>query len=971
MPITLVTGPANAGKAQVVMEAVRRELAHGHEPLLVVPTRPDVEHYLRELAGTGTAMGVRVEAFDGLLEEAVRRAGVREAPLGGLARERLLASIAERRGGDRPSAGLVRALGALVAEMGVRRVSPARLSQALARWAELDGPGASREEIGALYADYVRALERMGRIDPEQRAVRALDRLRRAPAGWRRTPVAFYGFDDLTALQLDTIDTLGRVVDAPVTVSLAYEPGRVAFAGRASTFAQLRPLAAEHLELRPRASYYARSARAALGHLERSLFDTGAERVAAGDAVRMLEGGGERAELELVATDIAARMADGMAAEDVAVVMRSPSQSADLLEEVFTAAAIPYALERRLQFGDTAIGRALVGLLRCLPAAASATVEGELSDLLAWLRAPGLLDRPELADALEIRARRRGALGALQARSMWEERHWPLQTIDRLQAAGERGPGALIDRAARELEWLFAAPLRGRAALLDGGETDEASALSAGRRALAELRDLAGSARHLAPADGPELARALERVVVFAGERPRPGAVAVLDPLALRARRVRALYVCCLQESVFPARGRPQSLLGEEERTRLAEIAGLVLGEPEDQLAAERYLLYAAVSRPEELLVLSWHVADDEGEPTARSLFVDDVSDLFEPALGEQRLRRPLGAAERALAEVQGGEPRIEGPGSGLSDRRVLESLRARPWSPSSLEAWIACPMRWFVERVLAPGSFDPDPEPLVRGGLAHAALHDTLEGLRAATGSARLTPSRLPRARELLQAALQRNEHDHPLSVAPERRPGARRRLRADLERFLEHAAAAESALEPAYLEVGFGIDAGADRGEPSELPAFELAPGAFVRGRIDRIDVSTEGEAVVYDYKASYAPAPAKWVGEGKLQIAVYMRVVEQLLGLRVAGGFYQPLSGRDLRARGVLDSDSAIELDCVRGDTRPRAEVQELLDDALELARRAVAEAAEGALQGRPQTCGFSRSGCQFPTICRCER
>ncbi len=51
MPITLITGPANAGKAQVVMEAVRRHLAHGQEPLLIVPTREDAEHYLRELAG--------------------------------------------------------------------------------------------------------------------------------------------------------------------------------------------------------------------------------------------------------------------------------------------------------------------------------------------------------------------------------------------------------------------------------------------------------------------------------------------------------------------------------------------------------------------------------------------------------------------------------------------------------------------------------------------------------------------------------------------------------------------------------------------------------------------------------------------------------------------------------------------------------------------------------------------------------
>ncbi len=969
MPITLITGPANAGKAQLVMDAVRRELAHGHEPLLVVPTRADAEHYLRELAGTGTAMGIRVERFDGLIEEVVRRAGVTDTPLGSLSRDRVLAAVAERRGGGRASAGLVRALGALTAELRVRRVSPARLRQALARWAEHDGPASSRVDIGALFGDYVRALERLGRVDAEQRAVQALDGLRQAPAAWRRTPVAFYGFDDLTALQLDTIETLGRVVEAPVTVSLAYEPGRVAFAGRASTFAQLQPIADEHRRLGARARYYAPSARAALGHLERSLFETGVGAIDPGEAVRMLEGGGERAELELVAREIVGLLGDGMPAEDIAVVMRPASHSADLLEEVFAAAAIPYALERRRQFGDTAVGRALVGVLRCLPASATGAATGDAGDLLAWLRAPGLLSRPELADSLEIRARRAGVRSAAAARAMWEERHWPLEAIDQLRDAAERGPGFLIDRAASELQWLFAAPRRGRARVLEPDEAVEASALSAGRRALAELRELARSAPELAPADGPELAGLLERLEVFAGQRPAPGAVAVLDPLALRARRVRALFVCCLQEGVFPARGRPQPLLGEDDRRRLAETSGLRLGEVEDQLAAERYLLYASVSRPQELLVLSWHVADDEGEPTARSLFVDDVCDLFAPSLGDQRLRRPLGAAE-SDGSHDGDAVLVEHSGT-LSDQRVLDSLRQRPWSPSSLEAWISCPMRWFVERMLGPNSFDPDPEPLVRGGLAHAALHETLEGLRAASGSARLTPARLPAARELLRAALEANEPAHPLSVAPERRPGARRRLRADLERYLEHAATAESPLEPAHLELGFGIDAGEERGEASELAAFELAPGSRLRGRIDRIDISEAGEAVIYDYKSSYAPAPAKWVSEGKLQVALYMRVVEELLGLRVAGGFYQPLSGYDLRARGVLDCESTVALDCVKGDSRPAAEVHELLEEAMALARSAVAEAAAGSLQARPQTCGFAKSGCQFPTICRCER
>ncbi len=378
------------------------------------------------------------------------------------------------------------------------------------------------------------------------------------------------------------------------------------------------------------------------------------------DAVRLLEGGGERAELELVAADIRELLSEGVPAEEIAVVMRSPGASADLLEEVFAAAGIPFALERRRHLGDTAIGRALLGLLRCLPASAAGASAGEPGDLLAWLRAPGLLQRPEFADWLEITARRTGAQSAAQARILWEERHWRLDTIDQLAQAAERGPAALIERAIRELQWLFAAPRSGSARVLGEDELDEARALSAGLGALAELRELAAAAPELAPGDGPELARWLERVEVVSGQRPVQGAVAVLDPLALRARRVRALFVCALQEGVFPARARPQPLLSEEERGRLAEASGLRLGEHQDPLAAERYLLYAAVSRPQELLVLSWHVADDDGNPTARSLFVDDICDLFEEKLGSERVRRPLGAAEaagRSRSTARGARP--------------------------------------------------------------------------------------------------------------------------------------------------------------------------------------------------------------------------------------------------------------------------------------------------------------------------
>jgi ATP-dependent helicase/DNAse subunit B len=1000
MSITLITGPANAGKAEVVMDAVRRHVAHGEEPLLVVPTRADAEHYLRELAGETVAMGVRVERFAGLIGEAVRRAGAGEPVLAGIARERMVEAIAARAGAP-TSSGFVRALVELFAELQVQRVTPARLSEALSRWAGADGADASRAELGALFAEYRATLERLGRSDAEQRAVRALDVLRRQPALWTRTPALFYGFDDLTRLQLDAIETLGRVVDAEVTVSLAYEPGRTAFAGRAASFHALAPLAIEHRQLHARAEHYAPHARAALSHLERSLFEPGATRVQAGAAVSLLEGGGERAELELVASEIAALLREGVAASEIAVLVRGAGMALDLLEEVFAAAGIPFALQRRRPFGDTAIGRALLGLLRCVPAHEGALEDAHaqgarLDDLLAWLRAPGLLANPALADSLEVSARRTGAVSAARARALWEERHWRLEAIDRLLEAQARGPSALLDRAARELYWLFCAPRRASARVLGEEELDEGNALAVGRRALAELRELARMAPELAPASASELAGALQRLELVSGAgagESADGAVAVLDPLALRARRVRAVFVCGLQEGVFPARARAQALLGEDERRRLAEVSGLRLGEhdragaAEDgsqsgQLAAERYLLYAALSRPQERLFLSWHVADDEGEATSRSLFVDDVCDLFADSLARQRGRRALGAVEWPLAAGQepsssqrrGSAPIAASPGAAaavhLHDERLLAALRGRVWSPSSLEKWIDCPVGWFVERMLMPQRLDPDPEPLARGGLAHAALKDTLEGLRRETGSARLTPANLTTARELLASALADNEAQHPLSVAPERRRAVRRRLQADLERYLQHAAAFESPLEPSALELGFGFAEDDQRGEGSSLPALELGGGVRLRGRIDRVDTNARGEAVVYDYKGGRAPAGARWSRDGDVQVALYMRAVEQLLQLQVIGGFYQPLTGRDLRARGALDGDAGVELDSVAPDVLEHAELRDLVAVAVAVAVAAAGEAGRGELEPRPHTCAF-RGGCMHPTICRCER
>ncbi len=501
MPIALVTGPANAGKAHLLLEAVRGHLARGERPLFVVPTEADQARYRRELAEGGLALGVRVERFEGLLAEVLARAGNRVTPLGPLARERLLARIAGVRSGTASE------LAKLVAELETQRITPARLQGALRAWAAAGGePVEDRFSLGEARAEsglspekvvpratgkratlvwvsdvlerYHATLARMRRADRELRVTDALDALRRRPALWQATPLALYGFDDFTELQLDAIETLGGVVGARVTVSLPYEPGRVVFAGRAATFQRLTPLADSHAELPPRADYYEPTARKALHHLERSLLAGLPTRVDPDEAIRLLEGGSPRAELELVAGEVRALLDKGVEADEIAIAHRSPDSIAPLLAEVLADFDIPYGLRTKVMFAHAAIGRGLLGVLRC------ALGTGELGDLLAWLRVPGVLDRPELADRLEASARRHGALDAARARALWEAEQWPLDRIERLSEAAQQGLPALAEALTIELQRLFNAPRVATAAVLDEDELDEAHALAGARRAL-------------------------------------------------------------------------------------------------------------------------------------------------------------------------------------------------------------------------------------------------------------------------------------------------------------------------------------------------------------------------------------------------------------------------------------------------------------------------------------------------------
>jgi len=963
MPLELVLGPANSAKAGEVLAAFTAASARG--AILVVPTAADAGYYARELATDGAVFG-SVLTFTGLAGEIASRAAYGGRRLTSLQRERVLEdalaavefdALRETAG----TAGFPDAAGELIAELERTLITPQRFAAAMGTWAEQDPRRAAyARDVAAIYRAYGARLDQLGRVDAELYAWRALDALRAAPDRWGTEPVFFYGFDDLHPLERDAIET--RVVGVEVTVSLTYEAGRVALSARAEVVEELRPLAEHVVELPALGEHYAPPSRDALHHLERGLFEAPEARIDPGRAVGLLEAGGELAEAELAAAEVLELLRAGVPAEEIAVVYRSPERSAGLVEHVFGRYGIPVGVNQRIPVARTSLGRALLALARL---ALLEPGHAGPDDLIAYLRAAGRGSDPgraELVDQLEAAVRREGLRSLAQARARLPE-GLEVDEIDALRAAAD--PGAELVRQARRL---LAAPQRGHAPVLGADDELDARAVGTLTRALAELEELGGR-----PA-GPELVELLRTLEISAPPPAPTGAVRLADPLSIRARRFRAVVVCGLQESEFPLAAAPEPFLSDELRRELAACSGLRLRPREDGLARERYLFYTSLSRATERVILAYRSSDEEGNLALPSPFLDDVAELLVPDWRDRRRRRMLSdvvwptavaPTERELARSRAAAAapaagEVPSPIGSLGPAALEHVRHSRILSAGALETYAGCPVKWLVERELQPDAMEPDSDALARGSYMHTVLEQVLARLGGP-----VTDESLPRALELLNAVLAEQRHRIGTGRGEAVRAGWARAVAADLRRYLAQEARAGSPWPIYGLELRFGFS----EDDADSLPALELDEDVRLRGIIDRVDEGPEGRAIVRDYKSGGARPEhqgARWATDRQLQVALYMLAVRQLLGLTPVGGFYQPLGGGDLRARGVYVEGAVPGGGRVANDARSQAELDAALEDARTRALALAARLRAGELEPCPATC--SRDGCSFPGICR---
>ena len=580
---------------------------------------------------------------------------------------------------------------------------------------------------------------------------------------------------------------------------------------------------------------------------------------------------------------------------------------------------------------------------------------------------------PGFADRLEADVRREGEHSAAEARARWERDRWPLDELDRLR--GRARHGRLRGRAGAPPRDPVRRPLPAHRHRPERPELEEA-------RAFADGAEGARRAARRARRDGPPIPRSVLRVMeqleVHVGETPQPDRVQVAAPGEIRARRFEAVFCCGLQEGEFPRGASPEPFLSDDDRRAIATASGLVLPVREDRLDRERYLFYVCASRAERLLVLSSRSSDEEGNPQTESFFVDDVRDLL--ADGAERRTRSLSevtwppedaptAAEwdRAHAAHRPAPPGAAAPSRSAPSRCSTSCPRREAVAARALENFADCPVKWLVEDLLRPEELVPDPEAMVRGSYAHEVLEPHLRA--AARGDRQ--PPRDPRATSPTPSAscsrsCATRAPTFQLSPKQTRVRAAARRLEFDLLRFLRSEADSDARFEPAELERDFGM---------GESEPVELDGGLRVRGRIDRVD-ECDGMALVIDYKTGKRVdryKVASWEPENRFQAALYMLVVEKLLGPARRPAACTWRSAATTRARAGMVAERRGRARATAGSTPTGCapdEFQEKLDWALGRIRETDARMRAGELRACPDRCDWN-GGCTYPSICRSER
>ncbi|MFC6287475.1 ATP-dependent helicase [Nocardioides sp. GCM10027113] len=469
---------------------------------------------------------------------------------------------------------------------------------------------------------------------------------------------------------------------------------------------------------------------------------------------------------------------------------------------------------------------------------------------------------------------------------LWSRTSWP----ERLRRAVDAGGGA-ARRAHRDLDAVCA--------LFDVAARAEEQRDHLGVRTF-----LAGLVAQQIPAD------------TLADRGARGAAVRLLTAHRSKGLEWRLVVVAHVQQDAWPDLRRRSTLLQAD---RIGTDGVVPPVSSRELLLEERRLFYVACTRARQrLVVTAVKSADDEGEQPSR--FLDELGVSVEHVVGRPlrplsmpglvaELRRTLAdpatseplrdAAARRLArlarETAGQRALVPAadPSTWWGTRAASRSLQPLrdpdqpvPVSASVLDQMQVCPTQWFLEREAGGASRAHQSANL--GELVHALAQ------RVAEGELDAGPDDVDRLMEHVDRVWDRLEFRTPWSKAREHE-----RVREALDRFLRwHHANPRRVLAT----------------EQRFSTVIELEDGERVTltGYADRLELDAEGRVVVVDLKTGRR-APSHKSVEGHLQLGLYQYAVDRGAVDEVATpvtGEPAAAGGAELVQLGLVDGpDSAV--------------------------------------------------------------
>lgn len=426
-----------------------------------------------------------------------------------------------------------------------------------------------------------------------------------------------------------------------------------------------------------------------------------------------------------------------------------------------------------------------------------------------------------------------------------------------------------------------------------------------------------------------EVVGAVDSATYHLPPHPEREEVLVADVLQARGVPFQAVAVLGLADGEFPATLTEDPFLRDADRRELQEGFGMAL-QPSTESAEAEYF-YETVSRAAEKLLLTRPRLADNGAPWQASPFWEEVRRLVQTeaqALTSESLPLPSAVASwteltesfsghggyddvrrwvseanpSRMAALEGaarvlelrstalGHEGLTGPYDGdLTTLGYVFAGRFGPthtWSASRLEAYVSCPFLFFVGSVLGLEAREEPKEGLDNrqsGNIYHRILRDVYrEAVAKGSTSLEQLLAALPQVAERVLEEAPKREGFRETAWWEQTRIAIENKVRASLEALAE----VNGEWRPSFFETPFGLG-----GQPTLVVETE-DDGLRLRGLIDRVDVSSEGDVRVIDYKTAGPWGFTKrTVAEGKkLQLPLYALAARDALGLGEATeGFY----------------------------------------------------------------------------------